>query len=146
MTPHCLLGNLPTFLEKHNPPFLMASSRTLRASLMGGRLAAWCLLLPWGGGVAMAPAEGKAGTGGGPERQGEELRPPVRGRGGGGGGGGRMLPSDWVPEPEGSPLSRTCWRRAGEQWRGGAMGGGAGCSTPGAIWRGAGGGGMGGGC
>lgn len=56
-----------------DPPFLIASNRTLRASLMGGRLAGWCLLLPkscrlWGGsGEAMAPAEGKAGKGGGPE-------------------------------------------------------------------------------
>lgn len=28
------------------PPFLMASNRTLRASLMGGRLAGWCLFVP----------------------------------------------------------------------------------------------------
>lgn len=80
-------------------PFLIASNRTLRASLMGGRLAGWCLLVPmswtaWGGGEAMAPAEGKAGTGGGPDRHGDELRAPVRGRGGGGGGGGRMVLSD----------------------------------------------------
>ena len=95
----------------------------------------------------MAPAEGKAGTGGGPDGQGEELRAPGRGRGGGGGGGGRMLPSDWVPEPRGWPLSNMCWRRAGEEeWRGGATGGGAGWRTPGAIWRGAGAGGRAGGC
>lgn len=73
----------------------------------------------------MAPAEGKAGTGGGPEGHGEEVRAPGRGRGGGGGGGGRTVPSDWVPV--GCPLSRTCWRRAGEdEGRGGATGGGAG--------------------
>lgn len=103
--------------------------------------------MAWGGGEAMAPAEGKAGTGGGPDGQGEELRAPGRGKGGGGGGGGRMVPSDWVPEPMDGPLSRTCWRRAGEEeWSGGATGGGAGWSTPGAIWRGAGGGGMAGGC
>lgn len=80
-------------------PFLIASNRTLRASLMGGRLAGWCLLVPtswmaWGGGEAMAPAEGKAGTGGGPDRHGDELRAPGRGKGGGGGGGGRMVLSD----------------------------------------------------
>lgn len=85
--------------DKQISPFLMASRRTLRASLMGGRLAGWCLLVPtscmaWGGGEAMAPAEGKAGTGGGPDGQGDELRAPGRGRGGGGGGGGRMVPSD----------------------------------------------------
>lgn len=56
----------------------MASNRTLRASLMGGRLAGWCLLVPtssrvWCGGEAIAPAEGKAGTGGGPEGHGEAL-------------------------------------------------------------------------
>lgn len=48
----------------------------------------------WGAGEAMAPAEGKAGTGGGPDRHGDELRAPGRGRGGGGGGGGRMVLSD----------------------------------------------------
>lgn len=130
-------------------PFLMASKRTLRASLISGRLAGWCLLvttswMAWGGGEAMAPAEGKAGTGGGPDGQGEELRAPGRGRGGGGGGGGSTVPSNWVPEPIGWPRSR---RRAGEEeWRGGATGGGAGWSTPGAIWRGAGAGGMAGSC
>lgn len=57
------------------------------------------------------------------------------------------MPSDWLPEPRGCPLSRTCWRRAGEdEGRGGATGGGAGWSTPGAIWRGAGAGGMAGCC
>ena len=109
-------------------PLRMASSRTLRASLMGGRLVGWCLLpwppswpLVWG--EAMAPAEGKAGMGGGPGGHGEPL-PPWKGRGGGGGGGGgRAAPSGWpkVEEPGGGggPLSRTCWRRAGEEeWRG----------------------------
>lgn len=42
----------------------------------------------------MAPADMKAIIGGGPERLGDELRAPARGRGGGGGGGGRMVPSD----------------------------------------------------
>lgn len=98
---------------KVSTPFLIASNRTLRASLMGGRLVGWCLLDPtswmvWGGGEAMAPAEGKAGKGGGPEGQGEELRAPARGRGGGGGGGGRTVLSDWMPEPMGWPRSRTC--------------------------------------
>lgn len=116
----------------------MASNRTLRASLIGGRFAGWCLLVPtsWtvcGDDEAMAAAEGKAGTGGGPEGHGEELLAPGRGRGGGGGGGGRMEPSDCVPEPMDEPLSITCWRRAGEEWSGGATGGGAGWSTPGAI-------------
>lgn len=138
--------------NNQHPPFLIASSRTLRASLMGGRLAGWCLLLPtsctvWGSEEAMAPAEGKAGTGGAPDGQGDELRAPGKGRGGGGGGGGRMVPSDCVPEPIDGILSRRCWRRAGEEeCRGGATGGGAGWSTPGAIWRGAGGGGIAGGC
>lgn len=120
----------------------MASNRTLRASLMGGTFAGGCLLVPmswrvWGCNEAMAPAEGQGG----------ELRAPGRGRGGGGGGGGRMVLSEGEPEPRGWPLSRACWRRAGEEvWRGGATGGGAGCNTPGAIWRGAGAGGMTGSC
>lgn len=100
--------------------------------------------MAWVGGEAMAAAVGKAGTGGGPVRQGEELRAPGRGRGGGGGGGGRTLPSGCEAEPIGWPRSR---RRAGEEeCRGGATGGGAGWSTPGAIWRGAGAGGMTGSC
>lgn len=74
--------------------------------------------------------------------EGEELLAPERGRGGGGGGGGRTETS---VIPGGGALS--CWWRAGEPMcRGGAMGGGAGCSTPGAIWRGAGAGGMAMGC
>lgn len=121
----------------------MASRSTLRASLMTGRLEGW-RLASWPACGDDTDPDGKEGTGGGPGGGGvgqgeEEVRVPGRGSGGGGGGGGRIIPSVW---DEG----RTCCRRAGEAgWRGGAMGGGAGWSTPGAIWSGAGGGGMAGG-
>lgn len=147
-------------------PFRIASSSTLLASLITGRVEGWRLGsgagITWDGGDggmrgAWGPGTMVVGggwrTGVGWERAatvtGEEGRMPGGGKGGGGGGGGSPCTSPWGGTGWTGTASHTCAAlvTGGEGCaRGGAIGGGAGCRTPGAIWRGAGGGGTAGAC